>query len=79
MIKRLKILNVDADIMVVDNGTSHGFLNMQTLTDETHDAFVETLNLLKEIIRDFKLESRRSSLNQNDSDNDNENSNTIKL
>jgi hypothetical protein len=53
MLKRLKSLNVNADILVVDNGSPHGFLNMQKLTDETHEAYVETLNAIKEVVMEM--------------------------
>lgn len=58
MLKRLKHLKVNADILVVDNGSPHGFLNMHTLTEETQEAFVECLDLLKELVAHFLSSSQ---------------------
>jgi hypothetical protein len=41
---------VNIEILIVDNGTPHGFLNMKNLTEETNEATEEVLNVIKEII-----------------------------
>lgn len=57
--KRLKKLGVKIDVLIVDNGTPHGFLNMKNLSEETADAAEEVLNVLKEIISEFELNGNR--------------------
>ena len=47
--KRLRNNKVNIEILIVDNGTPHGFLNMKNLTEETNEASDEILNVLKEI------------------------------
>ena len=56
MAKRLKKNGVKLEFLIVDNGTSHGFLNMQHLTDETHESFQETLTCLQRIIEGFEID-----------------------
>lgn len=49
MYRRLISLNAKTEIIVVDNGSTHGFLNMQNISNETHEAFEETLSYFKDI------------------------------
>lgn len=56
MYKHLKKLNVNTELLIVDNGSPHGFLNMQSLVDETHEAHEEALNYLRIILNDFDSE-----------------------
>lgn len=53
MFKRLKRLNVNAELLIVDNGSPHGFLNMQSLVEETHEAYEEALEHLRMVFNDF--------------------------
>ena len=61
MAKRFKKLKVDVELLIVDNGTPHGFLNMQSLSSETHDAFDECMKYLKEIIQCFDNSNSNST------------------
>jgi hypothetical protein len=64
MAKKLKNLKVDSEILIVDNGTPHGFLNMQSLSSETHDAFQETLKHMRRLINHFEEEKKSQSTSQ---------------
>lgn len=46
-------LNTNVELLVVDNGSTHGFLNMQKLSLETHEAYEETLIHFKNIFDEF--------------------------
>ena len=67
MLKRLERADVNVDAFFVDNGSPHGFLNMQTLTDETHEAFIEVIALLKDLIKEISkdLPPRSNDPNNN--------------
>jgi len=54
--KRLNRLNVKRDVFIVDNGSPHGFLNMQTLVMETQEAHRETMKYLNEIIAEIEAQ-----------------------
>lgn len=56
MARRLRKNQVKLEFLVVDNGVGHGFLNMQHLTDETHESFQETLSSLQRIIEGFEID-----------------------
>jgi hypothetical protein len=45
---------VKRDVFIVDNGSPHGFLNMQTLVMETQEAHKETMKYLNEIIAEIE-------------------------
>jgi hypothetical protein len=54
MAKRLKSAKTSQfELLIVDNGSPHGYLNMHSLAGETHDAFAESLDVIKQIIEDF--------------------------
>lgn len=53
MYRRMISLNPNVEILVVDNGSTHGFLNMQRLSFETHEAYRETLAYVKNIFDEF--------------------------
>lgn len=76
MLKRLERADVNVDAFFVDNGSPHGFLNMQTLTDETHEAFVEVIALLKDLIKEICKDLPRSNDPNNNSIANNKNSQT---
>lgn len=57
MYRRLKKLNVKADFLIIDNGSPHGFLNMQTLVDETHEAYEEALDYLRSLLNELDQEN----------------------
>ena len=53
MLHHLKKLNVKCELLIVDNGSPHGFLNMQSLSGETHEANEQCVNYLKEILKEL--------------------------
>lgn len=62
MCKRLKKMKVKLDVLIVNNDCPHGFLNMQTMCDQTHEAFEETLKLLKELVNEMLRTKSTSSV-----------------
>ncbi|CAF0709865.1 unnamed protein product [Brachionus calyciflorus] len=56
MYRRLIKLNVKTDLLVVDNGSPHGFLNMQSLAIETHEAYEEVLEYLRNLFIELDME-----------------------
>lgn len=57
MYRRLISLNANVEMLVVDNGSTHGFLNMQNIADETHEAYQETLTYFKNIFDDLEKQT----------------------
>jgi hypothetical protein len=53
MARRLRQVNAEFELLIVDNDTPHGYLNMQSLSAETHDAFAESLEMIKQLLEVF--------------------------
>lgn len=54
--KRLKKNFVKFELLVIDNKTPHGYLNLQNITPETSESLDETIYYLQRIVNDFELE-----------------------
>jgi acetyl esterase/lipase len=56
MAKRLKQNHVQFELLVIDNKTPHGYLNLQNITPESSESLNETLYYLQWILNNFDLE-----------------------
>ena len=56
MSKRLQKNNVKFELLIIDNKTPHGFLNLQNITVETVESLNEVLFYLHQIKNNFELE-----------------------
>ena len=54
--KRLKKNYVKFELLVIDNKTPHGFLNLQNITPETKESLDEISYYLQRILNNFELE-----------------------
>jgi acetyl esterase/lipase len=60
MAKRLRAANAECELLIVDNGSPHGYLNMQSLVGETHEAFAESLAMIKLLLEHFERDGAAS-------------------
>ena len=58
----MKKLNVNLELLIIDNGIPHGFLNMNLLSKETWEGFVEVTNCLGKIIEKFDDELKENEV-----------------
>ncbi len=56
MAKRFRKNGVDIELLIIDNKTPHGFLNLQNLSDESNESYNEVVYYLQRIIYNFDLE-----------------------
>lgn len=61
MLKRFKKLNVPSEILVIDNGTAHGFLNFNILGNDTRKSGEEALKFIGKIFADFNVKKQKVS------------------
>ncbi len=52
MAKKFRRKNVDFELLVVDNGSPHGFLNMRHLCDETMTSAMQVYSVIEKIINE---------------------------
>ena len=56
MAKRLRQNKVNLELLIIDNKTPHGFLNLQNLADESFESYNEVLYYLQRIFNNFDIE-----------------------
>lgn len=56
MAKLLKKKNIQHELLVIDNGCTHGFLNMRNLCEETREASNQAFRVLERILNNYQTQ-----------------------
>ena len=67
MSRRFKKLNVPHQLIIANNGITHGFLNMTNLTNETQDAYEEIIQIISNAFNDQRNKFSLTKLHEKNS------------